>query len=171
MTMTAEEIVRHWRQAKKQDANELKVLAELNSTDRDAIRRVLEEAGELEPRHQPKRKGDELRKTIEELYAQHLSDAEIARQAGCSSTTVAAWRKERSLPRNAEPGWPKKEPQKTPADAPALPDVYGHIEEILAALPAGASRQVRQQAGYLLSNLIWEYLEDRLELKENGGRQ
>ena len=70
MTMTAEEIVRHWRQAKKQDVNELKVLADLNSTDRDTIRKVLEGAGEPVPRRQSRLRGDELRKAIEELYGQ-----------------------------------------------------------------------------------------------------
>lgn len=165
MTMTPEEIVRHWQQAKRQDANELQLLAELNSTDKDTIRKVLENAGEPLPKQSSKLRGEELKKAIEELYAQRLSDSEIARQVGCTNTTVAAWRKEKGLPRNAEPGWPK---QKSPAavPAPAPPDVYGQVETLLAALPEGCSRMVRSQARDLCSALLSEYLEERLKLKE-----
>ena len=165
MTMTAEEIVRHWRQAKKQDANELKVLADLNSTDRDTIRKVLEGAGEPVPRRQSRLRGDELRKAIEELYGQGLSDAEIARHVGCTNTTVATWRKERDLPRNTEPGWPKKEPE-TPAHASALPEIYGQLESLLAVLPEDASGTVRRRAVDLLSDMFGEYLVERLKLRE-----
>ena len=165
MTMTPEEIVRHWQQAKRQDANELQLLAELNSTDKDTIRKVLENAGEPLPKQRSKLRGEELKKAIEELYDQRLSDAEIARRVGCTNTTVAAWRKEKGLPRNAEPGWPK---QKSPAavPAPAPPDVYGQVETLLAALPEGCSRMVRSQARDLCSALLSEYLEERLKLKE-----
>lgn len=165
MTMTPEEIVRHWQQAKRQNANELQLLAELNSTDKDTIRKVLENAGEPLPKQRSKLRGEELKKAIEELYDQRLSDAEIARQVGCINTTVAAWRKEKGLPRNAEPGWQK---QKSPAavPAPAPPDVYGQVETLLAALPEGCSRMVRSQARDLCSVLLSEYLEERLKLKE-----
>ena len=165
MTMTPEEIVRHWQQAKRQNANELQLLAELNSTDKDTIRKVLENAGEPLPKQRSKLRGEELKKAIEELYAQRLSDAEIARQVGCTNTTVAAWWKEKGLPRNAEPGWQK---QKSPAavPAPAPPDVYGQVETLLAALPEGCSRMVRSQARDLCSVLLSEFLEERLKLKE-----
>lgn len=165
MTMTPEEIVRHWQQAKRQNANELQLLAELNSTDKDTIRKVLENAGEPLPKQRSKLRGEELKKAIEELYDQRLSDAEIARRVGCTNTTVAAWRKEKGLPRNAEPGWQK---QKSPAavPAPAPPDVYGQVETLLAALPEGCSRMVRSQARDLCSVLLSEYLEERLKLKE-----
>lgn len=165
MTMTPEEIVRHWQQAKRQNANELQLLAELNSTDKDTIRKVLENAGEPLPKQRSKLRGEELKKAIEELYDQRLSDAEIARRVGCTNTTVATWRKEKGLPRNAEPGWQK---QKSPAavPAPAPPDVYGQVETLLAALPEGCSRMVRSQARDLCSVLLSEYLEERLKLKE-----
>ena len=103
--------------------------------------------------------------TAEELYDQRLSDAEIARRVGCTNTTVATWRKEKGLPRNAEPGWQK---QKSPAavPAPAPPDVYGQVETLLAALPEGCSRMARSQARDLCSVLLSEYLEGRLKLKE-----
>lgn len=165
MTMTPEEIVRHWQQAKRQNANELQLLAELNSTDKDTIRKVLENAGEPLPKQRSKLRGEKLKKAIEELYDQRLSDAEIARRVGCTNTTVATWRKEKGLPRNAEPGWQK---QKSPAavPAPAPPDVYGQVETLLAALPEGCSRMVRSQARDLCSVLLSEYLEERLKLKE-----
>lgn len=164
MTMTPEEIVRHWRQAKMQNANELQLLAELNSTDKDTIRKVLENAGEPLPKQCSKLRGEELKKAIEELYDQRLSDAEIAQQVGCTNTTVAAWRKKKGLPRNAEPGWQK---QKSPAavPAPAPPAIYGQMEALLAALPEDASCTVRRKAGDLLADMFGEYLIERLRLQ------
>lgn len=165
MTMTPEEIVRHWKQTKRQDANELQLLAELNSTDKDTIRKVLKNAGEPLPKQRSKLRGEELKKAIEELYAQRLSDAEIARRVGCTNTTVATWRKEKGLPRNAEPGWTTQEPPEAQT-APALPAIYGQMETLLATLPEGCSRMVRSQARDLCSVLLSEYLEGRLKLKE-----
>ena len=150
MTMTQKEIVRHWRQAKKQDAKELQLLAEINASDKDTIRKVLENAGEPLPKQRSKLRGEELKKAIEELYDQRLSDAEIARQVGCTNTTVAAWRREKGLPRNAEP---------------ALPAIYGQMEALLAALPEDASCTVRRKAGDLLADMFGEYLIERLRLR------
>ena len=157
MTMTAEEIVRHYAQAKDK-AKDIKVLAELNCVTQKEIQTVLAEAG-IECAERTKRRS--FANQFQKLYDKGLSDREIREEVGCSLSSVVKWREKQHLPPNV--GQAELEPS---ADAPALPEVYGHIEEILAALPAGASRQVRQQAGYLLSNLIWEYLEDRLELKE-----
>ena len=164
MTMTPEEIVRHWRQAKKQDAKELQLLAEINAADKDTIRKVLENAGEPLPKQRSKLRGEELKKAIEELYDQRLSVAEFARQVGCTNTTVAAWRKEKGLPRNAEPGWQK---QKSPEaqTAPVLPAIYGQMEALLAALPEDASCTVRRKAGDLLAGMFGEYLIERLRLR------
>ena len=45
MDMTNEEIVRHYRLAKDKDAD-IQVLADLNTTTRDAIKSILSSAGE-----------------------------------------------------------------------------------------------------------------------------
>lgn len=131
MTMTHEEIVRHWRQAKRKDAKELQVLAELNSTGKDTIRMVLEGAGERVPKRRSKLKREDLPQNIE---------------LDCQKQTL----------------------EEAPS---ALPEVYGQIEAILAALPEGASATVGQRARDLLSGLFGEYLAERLCLREEEARR
>lgn len=48
MTMTDEEIVRHYRQAKDRKGS-IQILADLNATSKDEIQAILERAGEIQP--------------------------------------------------------------------------------------------------------------------------
>lgn len=56
MTMTEEEIVRHYRQAASK-ARDIGVLADLNTTDRKTIRAILTAAGEIVPKTPGRRQG------------------------------------------------------------------------------------------------------------------
>lgn len=55
MTMTAEEIVRHYRQAANKKKDVL-VLADLNGTDEASIKAVLIDAGVMEPERKERKK-------------------------------------------------------------------------------------------------------------------
>lgn len=46
MTMTVEEIVRHWRQSRRQ-ARDITILAQLNLVSPQTIRNILAESGEV----------------------------------------------------------------------------------------------------------------------------
>ena len=62
MTMSNEEIVRHYRQSKDRDAD-IQVLADLNMTTREAIWAILAGAGETLPikrQRQPKRNSGDV---------------------------------------------------------------------------------------------------------------
>ena len=161
MTMTNEEIVRHYRQAADKSA-EIRVLADLNVTDRNEIIAILEDAGEVLP---GKHRAGKLDGKIKPLYEQGLNDAEIAERLGCSATAVAKWRKRNGLPVNHGPA--RKE-----AEAGGLPpeSIYTRIETIIASLPEDASECARKTARELVVALFRDDIERRLELGGRGGQ-
>ena len=157
MTMTNEEIVRHYRQASDKAAD-IKVLADLNATSRNEIIAVLEDAGEKIP---GKSRGSKLDGKIKPLYEQGLNDVKIARQVGCSDTTVANWRKRNGLPVNRGPVQEEA--------AGHLPGIYAQLEAVLAVLPEDSSEFVRRSAVGLLCGMFEEYLNQRLKLGGQDG--
>ena len=157
MTMTNEEIVRHYRQASDKAAD-IKVLADLNTTGKDEIIRTLENAGEKIP---GKSRGSKFDGKIKPLYEQGLSDVKIAERVGCSDTTVANWRKRNGLPVN------KGDVQEETAGQ--LPVIYMQLEAVLAALPEDSSEFVRRSAVGLLCGMFEEYLNQRLKLGGKDG--
>ena len=155
MTMTNEEIVRHYRQAADKAAD-IKVLADLNTTSKNEIIGILEDAGEALP---GKRRAGRFDGKIKPLYEQGLNDAEIAEQVGCTSTTVADWRKRNGLPARRDHN--RKEADKQ------IPEVYMRLEAVLTALPKDSSEFVRRSAVGLLCGMFEEYLNRRLKLETN----
>ena len=157
MTMTNEEIVRHYRQAADKAAD-IKVLADLNTTGKDEIIRTLENAGEKIP---GKSRGSRLDGKIKPLYEKGLNDVKIAERVGCSDTTVANWRKRNGLPVNKGPVQEETAGQ--------LPAIYTQLEVVLAALPEDSSEFVRRSAVGLLCGMLEEYLNQRLKLGGQDG--
>ena len=157
MTMTNEEIVRHYRQASDKAAD-IKVLADLNATSKNEVIAILEDAGEKIP---GKSRGSKFDGKIKPLYGQGLSDVKIAERVGCSDTTVANWRKRNGLPVN------KGDVQKETAGQ--LPVIYMQLEAVLAALPEDSSEFVRRSAVGLLCGMFEEYLNQRLKLGGQDG--
>ena len=158
MTMTNEEIVRHYREAADKAAD-IKVLADLNVTDRNEIIAILEDAGEVLPR---KHREGKFEGKFRPLYEQGLNDAEIAERLGCSAAAAAKWRNRNGLPANHGPA--RKE-----AEADGLPpeSIYTRIETIIASLPEDASECARKTARELVVALFRDDIDRRLEL---GGR-
>ncbi len=157
MTMTNEEIVRHYRQADDKAAD-IKVLADLNVTGKDEIIGILEAAGEKIP---GRSRGSKLDGKIKPLYEQGLNDAEIVGRLGCTAPTIANWRRRNGLPVNK--GSATKEA------GGQLPDIYTQLEKVLAALPEGSSEFVRRSARDFLCDMLAEYLNRRLGLGGQDG--
>ena len=157
MTMTNEEIVRHYRQAADKAAD-IKVLADLNTTSKNEIIGILEDAGEALP---GKHRTGRFDGKIKPLYEQGLNDAEIAERVGCSSATVADWRKRNGLPA-------RRDLNRKEADR-KLPEVYMQLEAVLTALPEDSSELVRRSAADLLCGMFEEYRNRRLMLETNHG--
>lgn len=160
MTMTNEEIVRHYREAADKAAD-IQVLADLNVTSKNEIIAILEAAGETLP---GKHRAGKLDEKIKPLYEQGLSDAEIAKRLGCSNPTVANWRKRNGLP-------PSQGPVRKEVDSAGLPpgSIYTRIEAILAALPKDASEYVRKTTRELIVALFRDDIDKRLELGGQDG--
>lgn len=89
MTMTNEEIVRDYRQA-KDPAQAIQILADLNCAGRKDIVRILQSGGAQVPARFLGTVSDKIRP----LYDQGLSDREIALRLRCSCKTVGKWRKQ-----------------------------------------------------------------------------
>lgn len=157
MTMTNEEIVRHYREAADKAAD-IRVLADLNVTSKNEIIGILEDAGEALP---GKYRAGKLDGKIKPLYEQGLNDTEIAERLGCSAYTVSKWRKRNGLPNSR--GIIQKE------TVGQLPDIYTQLEAVLAALPEESSEFVRRSAVGLLCGMFEEYLNQRLKLGERDG--
>lgn len=161
MTMTNEEIVRHYREAADKSAD-IKVLADLNVTDRSEIIEVLEDAGEVLPR---KHREGKFEGKFRPLYEQGLNDAEIAERLSCSGASVGKWRNRNGLPVNH--GSARKE-----AEAGGLPpeSIYTRIEAIIASLPEDASEYARKTARELIVALFRDDIDRRLGLKKGGSQ-
>ena len=165
VTMTSEEIVRHYQQAKDRDGD-IQILADLNMTSREEICNILKAAGIELCLRGPKTKST-FAAQIAPLYAQGLSDQTIAERVGCTTTTVRNWRKrngftERHLPEAAKPGEPVAAAKTAKADVTA----YERVETILGAIPGGADDAVLRQAGRLCLSLLADYIAKRLGLAE-----
>lgn len=167
MQMSAEEIVRHYQQAKNKSAD-IGVLADLNSTDKASIRAVLADAGVLKPdppvhgrsQSQSTESRAALARAIAEGLDQQLPAKEIAQRVGCTPQTV-----HNHIKRRAQATAPT-----TKAAAPTghaeLADkrnsTYASVEAILSALPAGADEDTRVCAFDLCMRLLRGALLTRL---------
>ena len=158
MTMTHEEIVRHYQQAANQK-QDIQVLADLNGTDTASIRAVLIDAGVLTPDRPSKAVFDEQ---IAPLAAQGMDDNSIAASVGCSAQTVRNYRKRHNIPKPETPA--EAASALAPSQGPA-PGIYGRLETIIAALPSDSSDEARNLAGRLCLSLFGDYLADRLMLE------
>ena len=101
MTMTAEEIVRHYRQAKSKPLD-IQILADLNAVSEEEIVNVLVEAGYIKNRKRMKRtprqqeiekRGKEVRRMLRLGYGYD----EIRRKVNCGDNTV--WKHAQELSR------------------------------------------------------------------------
>ncbi len=86
MTMTNAEIVADYQQAKDKRA-QIGILADLNQTDKAAIKDILRDAGV------PIARGPLDIEKMAELYQQGLLDKEIAKAMDCTVNSVANWRR------------------------------------------------------------------------------
>jgi len=143
MEMTAEEIVRHYKQAENK-RKDIGVLAELNATDTASIKAILIDAGELAPDGKEKKKKpsppenrEERAKGIVELLRQGKSHTEIAEAMDCSVTTVKNYA--RKLREEAAPA---SQPASQPAGAPAHQKGEGETQrqQSYGGYPAGGTR-------------------------------
>ena len=163
MTMSPEEICRHYTQAANQK-KDIQVLADLNGTDSASIRAVLIDGGLLPPdktgrkRKQPPESRAELAEAVNAALDDGLDDKDAAERVGCCPETIKRHRKQREAP---EPPAPVKE------QAQAHEGVYARIEQILAALPTDANKESRYIAMDLCTALLWAELERRLGVREN----
>ena len=106
MDMTAEEICRHYRMAKDKKGD-IKVLADLNATNKDSIKAVLVAGGLLEPekKKEPTVKTKNHREMVQFMhrrFRQGKTSKEIADELGCTPQTVRNHRKQ----------WRKKQEKK-----------------------------------------------------------
>lgn len=138
MTMTAEEIVRHYNQAANKKGD-ITVLADLNLTDTASIRAILVDAGVLEP---DKKRQRNLSKNATEGAPSAENPPKRRRAKGA-----------------LRPGDGLSEPSPDPS-------LYDRIDSVLAAVPATASEYARACAGKLCMSLFSEWLAERLGLKE-----
>ena len=97
MVMTDLDISYAYRHAKNQPQM-IGILADLNGTTRGAMERKLRKLG-LDCQYHDKRRRLDY-DTLQRLYDDGLSDAEIAAAAGCAKSGVASWRYREGLPGN-----------------------------------------------------------------------
>lgn len=161
MTMSPEEICRHYTQAANQK-KDIQVLADLNGTDSASIRAVLIDGGLLPPdktgrkRKQPPESRAELAEAVNAALDDGLDDKDAAERVGCCPETIKRHRKQREAP---EPPAPVKE------QAQAHEGVYARIEQILAALPEDATVEARHIAVELCVALFRAELERRMGME------
>ena len=103
MQMTAEEIVRHYQQAKDK-RNDLRLLADLNGTDTGSIKAILIDAGLMQPDRRTEKTAQDM-KPVDEMSRKELgeeiqrrirageNDKAIAEAVGCTAETVRNHRK------------------------------------------------------------------------------
>lgn len=158
MTMSPEEICRHYTQAANK-AKDIQVLADLNATDKASIRAVLIDGGLLPPdktrrgKRKPPESRAELAEAVNAALDDGLGDQAAADQIGCCPETVKRYRKKREAP---EPPAPAE------AQNQVHEGVYARIEQVLAALPDDATKEARCIAIDLCAELLWVDLERRL---------
>lgn len=163
MTMSPEEICRHYTQAANQK-KDIQVLADLNGTDSASIRAVLIDGGLLPPdktrrgKRKPPESRAELAEAVNAALDDGLDDKDAAERVGCCPETIKRHRKQREAP---EPPAPVKE------QTQAHEGVYARIEQILAALPADASKNGRCVALDLCAELFWADLVRRLGVDDS----
>lgn len=160
MTMTNEEIVRHYREADDKAAD-IQILADLNVTKRKEIIAILENAGETIPGRYLTGKLDEK---IKPLLEQGLSNKEIAERLCCSITAVAKYRKRNGIPTSQMATGKEADP----TDFTPEP-IYTRIENIISSLPEGASEYARKTARELIVALFRDDIDRRLELGGQNG--
>ncbi len=168
MQMSAEEIVRHYQQAKNKSAD-IGVLADLNSTDKASIRAVLADAGVLKPdppvhgrsQSQSTESRAALARAIAEGLDQQLPAKEIAQRVGCTPETV-----HNHIKRRAQATAPTTKAAAPTGHTAGLADkgnsTYASVEAILSALPAGADEDTRVCAFDLCMRLLRGALLTRL---------
>lgn len=161
MTMSPEEICRHYTQAANK-SKDIQVLADLNATDKASIRAVLIDGGLL-PAEKPrevKRKTPESRAELAEAVNaaldNGLDDKDAAEQVGCCSQTVKRYRKLREA---------QASPAPVQAQNQAHEGAYARIEQILAALPEDATVEARHIAVELCVALFRAELERRMGME------
>lgn len=180
MQMTPEEICRHFQLAKNKN-NDIRVLADLNNTDRASIRAVLIEAGAMSPDPPPRHKAakgeppsvqrpeslEELAAAIRTGIGDGKTDKEIAAEVGCCRETVRNHRKRLGKQLNKFDG-PAETISAQEADRGGPPPdftIYTQLEAILGAIPADAGENTRRSAYDLCQILCRDYLARRLELE------
>lgn len=171
MTMTPEEICRHYQQAANK-GKDIGVLADLNATDKASIRAVLIDGGLLaadKPKRASRSKNYETRADLADAVgagiADGLTNKEIAEKCGCCESTVKNHRRRREQAETKAAGPAPAQEAARPGPSPD-PSIYSRLEAILAAIPPEASEDVRGNACELCSSLLWEYMSRRLGVKE-----
>lgn len=100
MEMTHEDIVASYRQAKNK-STQIGVLADLNLTDKESIRAVLIDAGELPPDKAEKKplpeSNEDIATVIRESLEAGLTQTETAKLAGVCQATVGRYAREHGL--------------------------------------------------------------------------
>ncbi len=172
MTMSPEEICRHYTQAANQK-KDIQVLADLNGTDSASIRAVLIDGGLLPPdKARRKRKQTpealvELAEEIAKALDEGLDDKTVAERVGCCELTVKNHRKQRKRPVAPENKPVAQESEPVAQESEPVMGLYARIEQILAALPTDANKESRYIAMDLCTALLWAELERRLGVREN----
>lgn len=184
MEMTHEDIVASYRQAKNK-STQIGVLADLNLTDKESIRAVLIDAGELPPDKAEKKplpeSNEDIATVIRESLEAGLTQTETAKLAGVCQATVGRYAREHGLgkrkKKQAEPASAQAPVQEGPLPDTKLPpdtvskldtgkpgQVYGRIESILGALPENADEYAKDCALNLCLQLLRCDLLQRLSI-------
>ena len=125
MTMTNEEIVRHYNQARDKKTD-ITVLAELNGCSNREIREILQTASGQMVTREVKRKFDET--VAFQLYEDGLNDREIAAKLGVSKYTIFNWRHENDYPPNV---WSGKDQEPSESEVATQPSLEVDLTEEL----------------------------------------
>ena len=98
MVMSDHDISYSYRHAKNQPQM-IGILADLNGTTRGVMERKLRKLGLISQYPKDKRRRLDY-EMLQRLYDDGLSDAEIAKAAGCGKSGVSSWRYREGLPGN-----------------------------------------------------------------------